>query len=678
MPNLHQICFSRINCTHSVDFFRYLVAPQSANMRLLFLVLCITFSLRAAAQTLRISPLFSDHVVLQQGHDLPVWGKAKPGSLVSVQLAGTKQTVVADRSGKWMVKFPSMNYGGPYTLRIVSEIDSIQVNDVMIGEVWLASGQSNMEWRMEAGIGPNTSSEIRSATDPMIRYFQVPRVTSIVPLDTLPGGNWQPVDTLTVRQLSAVAYFFSKELRKDKNVAIGILSASWGATSAQAWMSGDMLAGHPEFRQVMKQLDKDPVKWNTYVQQSINNDRTRDSLAESATDGLRAGVQLFGFADSSWTSLTYPIDMQKAGLPGTWGLSWYRTSFQLDKPVSGPTRLRLFLRGKTIRIYLNGEEIARKNNPDGEQVLNITSGLLKKGRNVLAIRLYQNWGTGLIGVKDKLAVLTKEDGMVLADLGGSWRMNGTIEKPLPGWQNYYNQHTVQFNARIAPLIPFAIRGVLWYQGENNAGRAFQYRTIFPMLIHDWRIRWQQGYFPFLFVQLANYRERKPLPADDDWAELREAQAMTRLLPNTGMASAIDIGEALDIHPKNKEDVGKRLYLAARRIAYGDTMLVHEGPVFESVRMEGSEVRLRFSSIGSGLITRNNEALKGFALCGTDKIFHWAEGRIEGNEVVLKSSAVADPVAVRYNWASNPDGNLYNREGLPALSFRTDRFKGITE
>jgi sialate O-acetylesterase len=199
-----------------------------------------------------------------------------------------------------------------------------------------------------------------------------------------------------------------------------------------------------------------------------------------------------------------------------------------------------------------------------------------------------------------------------------------------------------------------------------------------MLIHDWRIRWQQGYFPFLFVQLANYRERNPQPADDDWAELREAQAMARNLPYTGMASAIDIGEAMDIHPKNKEDVGKRLYLAAKRIAYGDASIIHEGPVFESMKIEGGSVRLRFSSIGSGLITRNNEALKGFSICGKDQKFYWAEGRIEGEEVVLKATAVVDPVAVRYNWASNPDGNLYNREGLPALSFRTDRFKGITE
>lgn len=645
-------------------------------MRLMITLLFFVFSHCLRAQEIAFSPLFSPHVVLQKGLDIPVWGKATSGTTVMIHLAGQQRTTVSDHNGKWSVRFAPMSYGGPHTLKLLTEKDSVLVEDVMIGEVWVASGQSNMEFTMEAAGSAHSGRDIAAANFPQIRYFNVPRKTSILPIDTLEGGQWLPVNPATVRKLSAVAFYFARELHADKNVAVGIISSSWGATSAQAWMSAEMLATHPDFRRQVMSQHRDAEKWNEMVRQSMTVDRTRDSLADAATEGIRMGVQKAEYRDDSWKEVSYPIDMVKARLPGSWGVSWYRYAF--DLATEKTQRLRIYLRAKEARLYLNGTEILRKGNIDEELQLNVPAGLLQKGKNLLTIRVYQNWGTALIGSADRKAQLEDAKGKKTADLMGAWKVNGAIEKPLPGGQNFYNQPSVQFNARISPLMPYAIRGVLWYQGEGNASKAFQYRSLFPLLIHDWRIHWQQGNFPFLFVQLANFREKKNEPGDDDWAELREAQTMTLHLPLTGMASAIDIGEERDIHPKNKLDVGKRLYLSARRIAYGDTSMVSEGPVFQSMKMEGEFVRLTFSSVGSGLMTRNNDPLKGFAVCGPDKKFYWADARIEGNTVMLRSASVSNPQAVRYNWASNPDGNLYNREGLPADAFRTDTFKGITE
>jgi sialate O-acetylesterase len=483
-------------------------------------------------------------------------------------------------------------------------------------------------------------------------------------------GTWQPVSPESVSQLSAVAYFFARQLHLDRKVAVGIVSSSWGATSAQAWMSAEMLATHPDFSERMASFDRDPDHWVETVRRNLENDRTRDSLANASVNGLKAGVPLHGFDDHAWRAVDYPVDMDKAGKSGFWGISWFRHHVNIDREAKGKAAiLRIFLRAREARIFLNGVPLTNTGNVEKEVECAIPKGVLREGENILTIRMYQHWGIGLIGSPTTIPMITFGSTGQKIPLTGSWRVNHDLEASLPQMQGFYNQPTVQFNGRIAPIIPYGIRGVIWYQGESNAGQPVQYQTLFPMLIQDWRMRWQQGIFPFLFVQLANFREKRKVPGEDLWAELREAQAMTLKQPSTGMATAIDIGDPLDIHPRNKKDVGKRLFLSAQKVAYGEDM-VHTGPTFANAIQTGDTIRIQFSGIGTGLISSDGQSLRGFSIAGSDNLFQWAEAIIDGDCVKVFSPGLKNPVAVRYAWEANPDGNLYNREGLPAIPFRT--------
>jgi sialate O-acetylesterase len=642
-----------------------------------FYFLQVIISLTSKGQEIRTASIFTDHMVIQKGINAPVWGYAPPGSIVTVDFAGYQTKAKADSAGKWMSKIPILDYGGPYDMKVFSR-DTIVLKDVMVGEVWLASGQSNMEWSVGMGIGPDTEKEIATAQHESIRYFVVPHKTSVVPLENTEKSQWQRVSPETVRHLSAVAYFFARDLHQHRKVAVGIISSSWGATSAHAWISREMLATHPDFREPVSKLTLDNRQWEETVRQHHENDRIRDSLASAALIGIKTGVPAISYADSNWKTAEYPLTLEKAGKPGFWGISWFRKSF--DMPASAADRkavVRIFLRGHESQIFLNGKLIGKVNNTEQEMSFNVPAKLMREGRNVLTVRLYQHWGVGLVGLERYDPIVETADKKTKISLRGAWLCNNDIEPLIPQMQGYYNQLTVQYNARIAPVIPYGIKGVIWYQGEGNASKAYQYRTLFPLVIQDWRMRWQQGIFPFLFVQLANNKEKKTKPADDAVAELREAQTMTLAQPATGMACAIDLGDPLDIHPRNKLDVGKRLYLSARSVAYGE-QLVSSGPLYVSSKVEGNKIRISFSSVGNGLMIKNGTALKGFSMCGSDRIFRWADATIEGESIVVKCPEIEKPEAVRYAWESNPDGNLYNLEGLPAVPFRTDRYKMVTE
>lgn len=640
----------------------------------LFLGSLFIFSL-VMGQRIKLASVFGDRMVLQQGIHAPVWGWASPGTLVKVEMAGYTSMARSGLDGKWMVRMPPMDYGGPYELRILAG-DTIRLKDVMVGELWLASGQSNMEWSVGMGIGTGTKEEINSANHPQIRYFTVPHKTSVLPLNDTESAEWKAVTPESVKHLSAVAYFFARELNKHKNVAVGIISSSWGATSAHAWMSSETLLQHPDYRALVKMQDRDPVKWTETVRKSLWNDAHRDSLADMCTEGIRQGVHLSGFHDEGWKSVSYPVSNEKIGIPWFWGVTWFRNHFEVEDLRGKSYNLKLYLRGKKVTLFLNGIKFADIADTETVNDVKIPRSLLKRGQNVLAIRLYEIWGIGMIGSSTTQAVIVSDKGEQIS-LSSEWKASGIIEPQVPGNQGYYNQYSVQFNGRIAPIIPYGIKGVIWYQGEGNASKAYQYRTLFPMLIDDWRMRWGQGYMPFLYVQLANHKEKKPLPIDDHVAELREAQTMTLRLPGTGMATAIDIGDPLDIHPRNKKDVGIRLHLAARKIAYGED-ITHSGPMYSGYRIEGDIIRIGFTSVGNGLKIKDGLPLKGFSLAGSDRVFHWAEAGIAGDSVWVRSTHVKSPVAVRYAWESNPDGNLYNQEGLPAVPFRTDDFKMITQ
>ena len=634
-----------------------------------FLLSCVN------AQRIKLASVFGDRMVIQQGIHVPIWGWTSPGIMVKVEMAGYSAMAKSGPDGKWIVKLPPLDYGGPHELKVMTG-DTIRLTDVMVGEVWLASGQSNMEWSVGMGVGNNTQEEINAAQHPDIRYFTVPHKTSVVPLADTEPAEWKLVTPESVKHLSAVAYFFARDLHKHKNVAVGIISSSWGATSAHAWMSAESLLQHPDYRELVRSQHKNPDDWLQVVQKSNWNDAHRDSLADLCQEGLKLGVHQPLFKEEGWKDVTYPVSNEKIGLPWFWGVTWFRNHFEIDHVKGNNFSLELFLRGKKVTLYLNGTKFADIADTEQIQHIKIPKSLLKQGRNVLAVRLYEIWGTGMIGSAASEPLIVSEKGERLL-LSNQWKASGIIEPSIPGNQGYYNQYSVQFNARIAPIIPYGIKGIIWYQGEGNASKAFQYRTLFPMLIDDWRMRWGQGYMPFLYVQLANHKNKQSTPVDDQVAELREAQKMTLRLPGTGMATAIDIGDPLDIHPRNKLDVGRRLYLSARKVAYGEN-ITHSGPMYNGYRIVGNQICIGFTSVGLGLKIKDETYLKGFSVAGPDHVFHWADARIVGDSVWVNSPKVNSPVAVRYAWESNPDGNLYNQEGLPAIPFRTDEFKMITQ
>ncbi len=634
--------------------------------KVVILAFLLVFQLNSFAQKLELASIFGDNMVLQQGMNVPVWGKSAPNSTVKIDFAGFVYATKADALGKWMVKIPLLDYGGPFTMNVSSE-DTIVFQNVMVGEVWLASGQSNMEYQMKNGVGPNTKEVIENADFPEIRYFNVPRETSVVPLQNTSASSWQSITPESVKESSAVAYFFARALHQDKNIAVGIINSSWGATSVEAWISAEMLKTHPDFVNEVKAQNKNQETWKAYVEQSWRNDASRDSIAQASTNGLDMGVHTLKYQPTDWKHVAYPVDFGKAGLSGLWGVVWFRKNFELDRDdIAKENTLSIYIRARKASLYVNGTEVETKENIDGQLAIEVPRKVLQKGKNVLAIRLYCHWGSGLIGKDNSEVSLNKA-----VSLSGEWLFNSTIETKLPQWQDYYTQLSVQYNGRIAPIIPYGIKGVIWYQGEANVGRAQQYQSLFPLLISDWRVRWQEGYFPFLFVQLANYGQKQTEPEESSWAELREAQTETLKYPKTGMACIIDIGEASDIHPKNKMDVGKRLYLAARKVAYGEN-IVSSGPTFELMEVDGNKVKIHFSSTGKGLEFRNENLPSGFAIAGEGHAFVWAKARIIDNETIeIWSPEVEHPVAVRYAWGDNPDANLYNKEGLPAVPFRTN-------
>jgi sialate O-acetylesterase len=488
------------------------------------LAACLLTGLAAPAQAdLKLSPLFGDHMVLQQGQPVPLWGTADANDTITVTVGDQKATATADGSGKWMAKVGPLPAGGPVEVSVAGKGSTVSIKDVLVGEVWVCSGQSNME--MSVNSSANVEQERAGANYPQIRMFTVKKSVTGKPTQSL-EGSWQVTSPQTVGNFSAVGYFFGRELHKTLNVPVGLIHTSWGGTPAESWAERSALEADSDFRPILERWQQQYEKWKT------------DSDAADAA----------------------------------------------GKPLPPDPRV----------------------NP--------------------------------------------------------WRPAGL------------------YNAMIAPLLPYGIKGAIWYQGESNAGRAYQYRKLLPAMINSWRKAWGQGDFPFYIVSLANFTPVKPEPGDSDWAELREAQTLTAMnVPNSGQSITIDIGDDKDIHPKNKQEVGRRLALVALANTYSKKNVAFSGPVYDSMSVEGNAVRLKFKFAQGGLLAKGNDApqLKGFAVAGDDRKWYWADAKIDGESVVVRSDKVQRPVAVRYAWANNPVCNLYNQAGLPAVPFRTDDWKGIT-
>ncbi len=639
---------------------------------MLLLFLPAAFGTFKAGAEVRMPKIFGSRMVLQQNIPIPVWGWASPGERVTVTLEKNSVRTAAGRDGRWKVTLPARSYGGPFVLQVTGK-NRIVFDDVMIGEVWIASGQSNMEWPL-ASVN-QAETELAAASYPSIRLFQVPRRVAQLPAADLEAGEWVDCNPQTAARFSAVAYFFGRHLHRELKVPVGLVQSAWGGTVAETWISGNTLAADPDFGGRVDELKN--MDMNRY--QEEQNTRLRklfDGEIPRGDQDYHDGQPVWNaidLNDGDWKTLVTPRYWEEQGYADIDGIAWYRKEIILtEEHTHSNVTLHLGKVDDSDITWINGIEIGKTEGLyDKDRVYTIDRKYLRPGKNMLVVRVNDTGGNGGIwgNPQDQFLAIGNEK----MDLSGDWkfRIAKAVVSSVNVGPNSYP--TLLFNGMIHPLLPYAIRGAIWYQGESNAGRARQYRRIFPALISDWRNHWGQGDFPFLFVSLANFMAPADPPGESAWAEIREAQAMTLALPNTGMAVTVDIGDAKDIHPRNKQDVGYRLALPALRLAYGRD-ITDSGPRFNTVLFRNGKAEITFTGTGGGLTAKDRYGyLKGFTLAGTDGVHHWAQGRIIGKErVELVSPFVPDPVAVRYAWADNPDdANLYNLEGLPAVPFRSD-------
>lgn len=658
-----------------------------------------------ASATVTLPALISDHAVLQKSSQTALWGKAAPGEKVIASLASIRGETIADSTGAWRLTLDLMQTGpGPFDL-VIEGTNRLVVADVVIGELWVASGQSNMEFTLNKAIG--APDEISASGNPQIRQFLVAKTIAATPQLECKGA-WTVASPTTSGQFSAVGYHFARSLQQRLHVPVGLIHASWGGTPVESWTSAAALDADVELKAGREKIDGEiaafpqlkadyVAAFHAWAKQYDREDTPLDPSAFAAPD----------INPADWKPVTLPGKLTTAGLPDA-GVVWLRKTIPLHgEAASGrfPLPLNLGVPQGFETVYYNGKKVAAVT-PDsyegiGSRHVYYPTGSID-GDNVLAIRLYTPVANA--GVDGDISFYS-------ASLKGEWLAKAETAFPTltsEARQSHpqapksiilpHVRPAVLFNGMIAPIIPFTIRGVIWYQGENNDSRAYQYRRAFPLMISDWRQHW--GYdFPFYFCQLASFRDKKSSPSDSAWAELRESQTQALALPKTGQAILTDLGETGDVHPRNKKDVGERLARIALNQTYGQP-IPFSGPVYDSAKIEGDKIRLTFRELNGGLVahpvpadyvvsslnnqtrptTRNSpdSQLEGFAICGADRSWVWADARIEGDTVVVSAPSVAAPVAVRYNWADSPSGNLYNKAGLPAGPFRTDDFPCHTE
>jgi len=647
---------------------------MKVNVRIHIFALCFytLFICQAAYCLVRLPLLVSDGMVLQRGDGVRIWGWADAGEEVTIKFSGGTYNAAADMDGNWAVMLSELRAGGPYDMEINAD-NHITLKNIMIGDVWVCSGQSNMDLSM-ARVKDRYEDVIANSNNPAIkRFFVSKRYNFNTPQEDLQSGYWESANPESILRFTATGYFFAKALYEKYEVPIGLIHASVGGSPAEAWLSEDALKEFPAHLETAEKF-----KDSAYLNQIADKDKAVSdawySLLQQKDKGLADGQK-------PWFDTTYDAsDWAIMNVPGYWadeelgnvnGVVWFRKEIGVPALMTGkPARL---LMGRVVdsdKTYVNGKFVGSVSYQYPPRKYDVPENLLKEGKNVIVVRVVNNIGRGGF-ILDKPYQLTA--GGQTIDLKGQWQYKlGATMEPLQPKTFIEWQPLGLFNGMIAPLLNYTIKGVIWYQGESNAGRPLEYQKLFPAMIADWRRNWNQGDFPFLYVQLANFMQVKDQPSESNWAELREAQLKTLAVPNTGMAVAIDIGEWNDIHPLNKEDVGKRLVLAAQKVAYGDDKVVYSGPIYQSMKIEGNKIIIAFTNIGDGLIAKGSSELKHFAIAGADKKFIWAKAEIKGDKVIVWNDDITNPVAVRYAWADNPEGaNLYNKEGLPASPFRTN-------
>ena len=643
------------------------------------LLVLVLFSFSVSFADVKLPKIFGDNMVLQRDMQIPVWGWAEPNEKVTIELNRQKKEVKADKNGKWIARLDALPAGGPFQLTVIGK-NTIVFNNVLIGEVWICSGQSNMEFRVQSAI--NASKEIQSADYPQIRQIKIPNTISASPKNDISGGEWAVCSPQTVSNFTAVGYFFARELYNKLHIPIGLINSSWGGTMVETWTSRGAFEKSDEFKSMiaaMPDLDLEALSKQKEKQMVEKIKTLQGSLEDNVNSELWKNTD---FDDSKWPKMKLPglWEYQGLGLDNLDGVVWFRKTIVIDDVDAGKAaKLGLGKIDDSDDTYVNGTKVgSAKNQSAANRHYDIPAGVLKAGKNIISIRIEDTGGGGgVAGQPDDLQLTVGDKSYSLA---GEWMFQ--IESILKGSSSVgpNSYPTLLFNAMINPLIPYAIRGVLWYQGEANAGRAYEYRQSFPLMINDWRQQWGEGNFPFYFVQLASWNANNGNSEHGStWAELREAQTRTLSLPSTEMAVTVDIGDSADIHPKNKQDVGKRLAAIALNNDYGQTM-EYSGPVYQAMKVQDGKVILTFTHMGSGFMIKDKYGyIKGFEIAGTDQRFHYAKAYADGSRIIVYSEMVPEPAEVRYAWADDPgDANLFNIEGFPAVPFRTDQWKGVTD
>lgn len=646
----------------------------------LFILIILLTSITTTFADVKLPKLISDGIVLQRDANIPVWGWAAANEKITVTFNGKKYKTQATAAGDWRVTLPKMKAGGPYTMTIAGK-NTVEVKDILIGDVWLCAGQSNMVHQLDIH-DVTYADEIKNANYPDIRHFKIPTTTSISgPQQDLAGGDWQKAVGEAVRPFSAVAYFFAKKIYEKYRIPIGLINASVGGTPIEAWTPAEGFKNFPDIIKIIAE-NKDTAFVNSQTRNRPPVNRTPPPPSDKGLTGDKPWYAV-DFIPKEWRSINIPGYWEDQGVKDLNGVVWYRRDIELPQTMASKAAT-VFL-GRIVdadELYINGTKVGNTTYQYPQRRYDVPANLLKAGNNVFVIRVTNNNGKGGFVPDKPYYIFTNKD---TVDLKGYWQYKvGEVfapvdfsafarnnNEPRPRRINPQNEPGSLYNAMIAPYKQLPMKGILWYQGESNTGQPKVYEDYMHALVNGWRAVFNAPNIPVIYAQLPNFMEVSYSPTESNWATLRESQLKALSIPNTAMTVNIDLGEWNDIHPDNKKDVGERMALAGLKLAYGED-LVYSGPLYKDHIIEGNKIIISFNHVGSGLVTDDGEPLSEFAIAGEDKKFVWANAKIEGDRVVVWSDQVPKPKYLRYAWADNPDNpNLYNKEGLPASPFRIE-------
>lgn len=621
-----------------------------------------------AYASLELPWLLSDDAVLQQNEPIPFWGTASANSPVAIEFAGEKQQVQSDAKGNWNTRFPSLKAGGPYQLSISSGNESITVNNILIGDIWVVSGQSNMEWPLRNTDG--AEAEISSTSNEQIRHFKIPKSWAVSPAGKLAGGEWLPATPETLPEFSGVAWYFAKRIHAETEIPVGIINATWGGSNIESWMSSEALGTPP--RVAIERIEKMIAESEARSGSVKKNLRRWPTAVVEQVINANADWSAPNIDEADWSTINAPDLWEQQGYEGVDGVIWYRKSFTLNEAEAArELTLGLGRIDDNDTTWVNGTKVGGTNAYDVARTYHVPAKILKPGENQIAIRVEDTGGGGGIYSSEDLLYLKSADG-AKRSLAGEWKIKPD-KVTISILSDMNHTDTALYNKMLHPLFTVPIMGVLWYQGESNANtveQAEKYRQQFQSLITDWRERWNSPDMPFYWVQLASFNSNRNTENASPWAIVRESQTAALRLNNTGQAITIDVGNPKDIHPRDKKSVGDRLARIALNKTYGNKKVNFRGPVLESANREGNQLVLKFAVNRMLRISGKSKTVKGFEIAGADGKFKPVDGKLKNNTVILALSGRETPASLRYAWNDNPgEANLVGSDGLPATPFR---------